>query len=75
MEKLFHIRLKEQRLQNKLSQRAIADKLNISHVSYLRWEQGKTEPCIRDILILCDLFCISADYLLGRENEDGTIGN
>ncbi len=43
--------------------------LHISHVSYLHWEQGKTEPSINNICELCKIFGVSADYLLGLEEE------
>lgn len=34
-------------------------------------EQGKTEPSINSICELCKIFEVSADYLLGLEDEDG----
>ena len=47
----------------------IAKLLSISHVSYLRWEQGKTQPSIDSIIRLCKIFNVSADYLLGIEDK------
>lgn len=71
MREHFCKRVKELRLENKLTQRQIAEKLHIAHVSYLHWEQGKTEPSINSICELCKIFEVSADYLLGLEDEDG----
>jgi len=69
---LFAKRLKELRLDHSLTLKKIASLLNVSHVSYLRWEQGKTEPSsIAIILELCRILDVSADYLLG--NEDALI--
>ena len=62
---LFHTRLKELRIHNDMTLQYIAKMLNVSHVSYLRWEQGKTQPSIESIITLCKIFDVSADYLLG----------
>ncbi|WP_420851543.1 helix-turn-helix domain-containing protein [Pumilibacter intestinalis] len=67
----FATRLRELRIANNLSQQTIADKLHIARISYLHWEQGKTEPSINNICLLCGLFDVSADYLLGLEDEGG----
>ena len=63
----FSDRLKDLRVQQGLTLREVAKQLNISHVSYLRWEQGTTEPSLAAIEKLCEIFDISADYLLGIE--------
>jgi len=62
---LFAKRLKELRLSHKMILHQIANMLNISHVSYLRWEQGKTQPSIESITQLCKIFDVSSDYLFG----------
>ena len=72
MKEDFSKRLKELRIENGISQQAIADKLNIARISYLHWEQGKTEPSINNICLLCKIFNVSADYLFGLENDDGS---
>lgn len=64
-------RLKELRLNHNMTLQKVAKLLNVSHVSYLRWEQGKTQPSIETILNLCKIFDVSADYLLG--NSDAII--
>ncbi|MDR3263074.1 MAG: helix-turn-helix domain-containing protein [Clostridiales bacterium] len=69
---IFSNRLKELRMYHGMTLQQIAKLVNVSHVSYLHWEQGKTEPSISTILLLCNIFNVSADYLLGLENEDGT---
>lgn len=63
------MRLKELRAECNLSQQAIADKLHIARISYLHWEQGKTEPSINALCMLCEIFDVSADYLLGIESN------
>jgi len=36
---------------------------------YARYERGANELPIRHLLKLCDLYNVSADYLLGRSDE------
>ena len=69
MKTIFAIRLKELRNEKNFTQRKIAELMNVSQVSYLHWEQGKMQPDIENIVKLCQLFGVSADYLLGLENE------
>ncbi len=64
--KIFCERLIEQRKLNKLTQRQVADALNIKQPSYIRYEKGLAEPSLESLVILADLFDISLDYLLGR---------
>lgn len=63
--------LRQLRIDRKLSQLALAQLLNISPTGYAGWEQGRTEPNIESIRKLCKLFEVSADYLLGLEDEFG----
>ena len=63
----FSKHLKELRLENHFTQREIAAKVGVAHVSYLHWEQGKTEPSIDNICKLCEIFDVTSDYLLGIE--------
>ena len=69
MKTIFSTRLKELRNEKNFTQRKIAELMNVSQVSYLHWEQVKTQPDIENIVKLCQLFGVSADYLLGLENE------
>lgn len=73
MNSLFSQRLKTLRIENGYSQRALAQKLNVVQVTYLHWEQGKTEPNINNICALCRIFGVSADYLLGNSNENDIV--
>ena len=64
--KIFQERLYEQRKLNKMTQKHIADYLNISQPSYIRYENGGAEPSYENLVKLADLFDVSVDYLLGR---------
>lgn len=61
-------RLKECRLACKLTQRQVAQKLGIAQPVYQRYEAGVYECSYEQIVALCALFDVSADYLLGIRN-------
>ena len=64
--KVFCERLIEQRKLNKMTQRQVAEALNIKQPSYIRYEKGDAEPSLESLVLLADLFDVSIDYLLGR---------
>lgn len=59
-------RLQELRKDYNLSQKELAAKLNLSEFTISSYEHNKTEPSDDTFTALCDLFDVSADYLLGR---------
>ncbi len=60
--------IKELRLENKLKQKEVADKLNITYQSYQAYELGISLPSLINFIKLADLYCVSLDYLIGRDN-------
>ena len=52
------------------SQEELADRAGVSRQAVSRWESGSAKPDADKIIILCDLFGISADYLL-RDDYQG----
>ncbi len=60
----FGKRVKELREEMKLSQAAIAEKLNISRYHYGSIERGERGISIDLLLDLAELFHVSTDYLL-----------
>lgn len=62
----FSKNLIELRKLNKLTQRDVARHLGISQPSYTRYENGKSEPTIENLIKLADLFDVSIDFLCGR---------
>lgn len=52
------------------SQEDLAEKLGVSRQAVSRWEAGTAKPDADKIIGLCDLFGVSADYLL-REDYSG----
>ena len=63
--KIFQDKLVEQRKLNKLTQRQVADFLGIAQPSYIRYENGSSEPSLENLVKLSELFDVSVDYLLG----------
>ena len=68
MNNTFAKRLKALRENKKLTQRNIASILDISQVSYFRWEQGKTEPNFEMVSKICAFFDVTPNYLLGYDD-------
>ncbi len=64
--KIFEERLIEQRKLNKKTQRQMAEYLNITQPSYIRYENGSSEPSLEKLVKIADLFDVSVDFLLGR---------
>lgn len=69
---IFTKRFKNLRELTNLSQQEIASKLGVSQSAVAKWELEKTEPTATAIVNSALFFNVSADYLLGLENEDGT---
>lgn len=65
--KIFQTRLIEQRKLNKITQRQISDYLHVSQPSYVRYENGTSEPSLENLVKIADFFDVSVDYLLGRK--------
>lgn len=65
--KIFQKRLQEQRALFKYTQREMAEKLDISQPSYIRYENGTSEPTQENLVKIADIFDVSVDYLLGRK--------
>ena len=60
-EKLYRLRK-----ERKLSQEALALKLEVSRQAVSRWENGETVPNIDTLKLIAKTFDVSVDFLLGR---------
>lgn len=61
----FTERLKEMRKCKGLSQQQIASVCRVPTATYINWELGRAKTPINYIPVLCDILCISSDYLFG----------
>lgn len=71
MKNLFASRLTELIKENNLSKRAFALKIGVSAMSVSDWTNGKVQPTAENIYTIAMTFNVSADYLLGLEDETG----
>ena len=62
-------KLKNAREKAGLSQKDVAEALNISRQSVSKWETGKAYPDIDNLIILSELYDVSVDYLIKNNQE------
>ncbi len=66
---ILNERLKKLRLQNGVTQKAIAEGIGVTSVSVQRFEYGTAKPKLDNVIKLADFFNVSTDYLLGRSDN------
>lgn len=59
------------RQEKSLTQAELAKKLNYTQGNISGWENGSVEPKATALLIIAEFFNVSADYLLGLEDDFG----
>ena len=62
-------RLCKVRKKHGLSQKKVAELLNIPQQQYSRYENGKFDIPVRYVIILCKFYGISSDWLLGLDDS------
>lgn len=67
------MRLKELRKAKKLKQTDIADLLSCSQGVYSRYESGEREPPLDILKRLADIYGVTVDYLMGRDEIPATL--
>ena len=68
MERYLEV-IRELREDHHFTQKQIAEKLGTTQQVYSRYETGVNAIPVHHILKLCDIYHVSADYLLGRTNR------
>lgn len=63
---VFPERLKQLRVEAKLTQQQMAEAFNIKQPTYAQWETGRTKPKGETLEKFADFFNVSTDYLLGK---------
>lgn len=64
---MFNKRLRAIRMQLGFTQQNMADKLNISLNAYQKYEQSERSPSLDCLVSIADIFDVSLDYLLCRD--------
>lgn len=67
MENIISQRIKEIRVDNKLTQSDFGKSISVSQDTVSLWEKGKSLPNTEFIITICKKYKVSADYLLGLE--------
>lgn len=62
-------RLKQVRIERGMTIKMVSSTLGITISAYAHYEQGIREPSIDILKKICDLFDVSADYLIGRSDS------
>lgn len=69
----FNENLKNARLKKGLSQKDVAEKIGVAKSTYSLYESGSREPNVQTIKKISDVLDVSADDLLGINNEPTTL--
>lgn len=69
MPEYYYRRIRELREDNDLTQKQVADRLDQHLTTYRRWENGEREVPAHIVVLLCYLYNVSADYILGITDE------
>lgn len=69
----FNENLKNARLKKGLSQKDVAEKIGVAKSTYSLYESGSREPNVQTIKKISDILDVSADDLLGINNEPTTL--
>ena len=64
--------LKELRLEAGLTQKELADKINIGQSTIVGYERGEREATLTNLSRYADYFHVSIDFLAGRIDDFGT---
>lgn len=69
----FNDNLKEARLRSGLSQKEVAENIGVAKSTYSLYESGNREPNVNTIKKIADCLNVSADTLLGLNEEPTTL--
>ena len=66
------MRLRNLRNESNLTQKKIAEMLNVTVSTFSHWECDYQEPSFKDLISIGKFFNVSTDYLLGLEDDFGS---
>ena len=68
--------IKDIRTRKNMTQADVANALGVSSVVYSRYETGARQPSTEVLIQMADIFGVTVDYLLGRQDiEDSTLSS
>lgn len=65
-------KLKLMRMQNKLSQQEVADRIDVAPATISAYETGERTPSLDNLIALANLYQVSTDFLLGVTQSKDT---
>lgn len=65
---MFNKRLRETRIKCQLTQQKMADMLDLTLNAYQKYEQAERSPSLECLVKIADIFDVSTDYLLCRDD-------
>lgn len=71
---MFGKRLRAARLARKLTQQAVANKLEMTVNAYQKYEQSERFPSLETLVKLADLFQVPTDWILCRDEYLESLG-
>lgn len=66
-------RIKELRKKHKMSRKELGERLGVSVSAIGMYEQGNREPDAAKLEMLCEIFGVTLDYLIGRKTTQRTL--
>lgn len=63
-------RLREVRKDHGDTQESLGQKLGISTPTVSKWEQGASDPNLKTLVRICQMYNVSSDFLLGLSDDD-----
>lgn len=69
-----YLKLKDFRNKARLSQRELADLLQMTQANYWLWEKGKSFPNAKQIIKLCEIFKCTPNDLFGFRGVHEVVG-
>ena len=64
------IRLKEIRKESNITQKEVANVLNVERSTYTGWENGKNTIPLKQLIKICNYYKCSIDYMTGLTNKN-----
>ena len=61
-------RLEQLREKFGISRKKLGEKLGLAQMTVYRWESGEQAPNVLYLIMLCEFFGCTADYLIGLED-------
>ncbi len=66
----FGDKIKNLREDLDLTQTQVAEMIPMNQSNYSKIERGQQEPDLQQLKRIAEIFCVSADYLLGIKNDE-----